>query len=133
MIAILSTCIFPDKTNYPINEKMLHDGPPHKSNEEYAYAKRILQIHCNAYNKQYNRNYICVIPTNIYGKFDNFSIDHGHVIPSLIHKAYLAKKNNITLIVNGTGTALRQFIYSEDLATSYTCPLANITSKIVDR
>lgn len=116
IVSVLSTCIFPDKTTYPINETMLHNGPPHYSNEEYAYAKRLLEIQCKAYKKQYNRNYFCVIPTNIYGKHDNFSLLDGHVIPALIHKAYLAKQENKPLIISGSGTSLRQFIYSEDLA-----------------
>ena len=116
VISCLSTCIFPDKTTYPINEKMLHDGPPHKSNDAYAYAKRMLDIHSNAYQQQYNENFICVIPTNIYGPHDNYSLENGHVIPALIHRCYLAKQNNEKFIVRGTGKSLRQFIYSEDLA-----------------
>ena len=112
----LSTCIFPDKTEYPINEKMLHDGPPHESNSGYAYAKRMMEVLCRAYNDQYARNFICIIPTNIYGKFDNFSLTDGHVIPSLIHQCYLAKKENKPFIIKGSGKPLRQFIYSEDLA-----------------
>jgi len=115
-ICMLSTCIFPDKTQYPINESMLHDGAPHNSNDAYAYAKRIMDIHCKAYNEQYNRNYSCIIPTNIYGPHDNFSLTDGHVIPALIHKCYLAKKNNIPFEVLGSGKPLRQFIYSDDLA-----------------
>ena len=116
VISCLSTCIFPDKTKYPINEKMLHDGPPHQSNDAYAYAKRMLEIHSKAYQQQYNKNFICVIPTNIYGPHDNYSLEDGHVIPALIHRCYLAKQNNEKFIVRGTGKPLRQFIYSEDLA-----------------
>lgn len=115
-ISCLSTCIFPDNTTYPINEEMLHNGPPHFSNDAYAYAKRMLHVHSNAYQTQYNKNFNCVIPTNIYGPNDNFSIEDGHVIPGLIHKCYLAKKENRPLEVWGTGNPLRQFIYSEDLA-----------------
>lgn len=92
LICMLSTCIFPDKTTYPIDETMLHDGPPHTSNHAYAYAKRVLEIHCRAYNEQYNTNFCCIIPTNIYGPHDNYSLQDGHVIPALIHKCYLAKK-----------------------------------------
>jgi len=116
VISCLSTCIFPDKTTYPINEKMLHDGPPHKSNDAYAYAKRMLEIHSKAYQEQHNENFICVIPTNIYGPHDNYSLEDGHVIPALIHRCYLAKQNNEKFIVRGTGKPLRQFIYSDDLA-----------------
>lgn len=116
VVSCLSTCIFPDKTSYPINEEMLHNGPPHKSNDAYAYAKRLLEIHSKAYQEQYGDNFICIIPTNIYGEYDNYSLEDGHVIPALIHRCYLAKKNNEKFIVKGTGSPLRQFIYSEDLA-----------------
>ena len=116
VVSCLSTCIFPDKTTYPINETMLHDGPPHYSNDAYAYAKRSLEIHSKAYQEQYNRDYICIIPTNIYGPEDNFHLEDGHVIPCLVHKCYLAKKQNRLFEPLGTGKPLRQFIYSEDLA-----------------
>ena len=116
-ISCLSTCIFPDKTTYPINETMLHSGPPHTSNDAYSYAKRMLQIQSNAYNEQYNHNFICIIPTNIYGPHDNFHLDDAHVIPALIHQCYLAKQNNKPFIVKGTGKPLRQFMYSTDLTT----------------
>ena len=115
-VSCLSTCIFPDKTTYPINEEMLHDGPPHSSNFGYAYAKRMLDVHSKLYREQYNDNFICVIPTNIYGEHDNYSLKNGHVIPALIHQCYLAKKENRPFIVKGSGTPLRQFIYSKDLA-----------------
>ena len=116
VVSCLSTCIFPDKTTYPINEKMLHDGPPHFSNDAYAYAKRMLEIHSKSYNEQFDTNFICVIPTNIYGPHDNYSLENGHVIPSLIHKCYLAKQEQKDFVVRGTGKPLRQFIYSSDLA-----------------
>ena len=116
LVACLSTCIFPDNVIYPINETMLHDGPPHFSNDAYAYSKRMLEVHCRAYRENYNDNFVCIIPTNIYGKYDNFDLEAGHVLPSLINKCYLAKKNNIDFIVRGTGKPLRQFIYSNDLA-----------------
>jgi GDP-L-fucose synthase len=115
IILCLSTCIFPDNIKYPINENDLHLGPPHFSNDAYAYAKRMAHIHAKIYNEQYKRQYISIIPTNIYGPNDNFHLDDAHVIPALIHKAYLAKKNNIPFIVKGTGKPLRQFIYSKDL------------------
>jgi GDP-L-fucose synthase len=116
LVACLSTCVFPDNTTYPINEKMLHNGAPHPSNEGYSYAKRLLEIECRLYNNKYGTNFSCIIPTNVYGPNDNFSLKDGHVIPALIHKAYLAEKNNDDLVVYGTGKPLRQFIYSEDLA-----------------
>lgn len=116
VVSTLSTCIFPDKTTYPINESMLHDGPPHQSNFTYAYAKRMLEVQCRAYREQYGSCFVCVIPTNIYGINDNFSLEDGHVIPALIHKCYLAKQENKPFVIKGSGSALRQFMYSEDIA-----------------
>jgi GDP-L-fucose synthase len=116
VVSCLSTCIFPDKTTYPIDEMMLHNGAPHFSNDAYAYAKRMLDVQSRAYQEQYNDNFICVIPTNIYGPHDNFNLQDSHVIPGLIHKCYLAKQMGEPFVIAGTGTPLRQFIYSEDLA-----------------
>ncbi|EEC45252.1 predicted protein [Phaeodactylum tricornutum CCAP 1055/1] len=116
LVSFLSTCIFPDKTTYPIDETMLHDGPPHPSNEGYAYAKRLIDTMNRAYAEEYGCNFTSIIPTNIYGPHDNFSIQNGHVIPGLIHKCYLAKKDNTPFTIWGSGTPLRQFVYSRDLA-----------------
>lgn len=115
-LSCLSTCIFPANTTYPINEYMLHNGPPHQSNEGYSYAKRMLDVQSRMYRKQYNMQFITVIPTNIYGPHDNYDFYNAHVIPALIHKCYLAKKNNNPFLVMGSGKPLRQFIYSNDLA-----------------
>lgn len=116
LVSMLSTCIFPDKTTYPIDETMLHDGPPHPSNEGYAYAKRLIDTMNRAYAEEYGCNFTSIIPTNIYGPHDNFSIQNGHVIPGLIHKCYIAKKNGTPFTIWGSGKPLRQFIYSLDLA-----------------
>ncbi len=116
VISCLSTCIFPDKTSYPIDETMLHNGPPHCSNDAYAYSKRMLEVHSKAYQQQYGDKFICVIPTNIYGENDNYNLNDAHVIPALIHKCWLAQQKNEKFVVCGTGKPLRQFIYSKDLA-----------------
>jgi len=116
LVSMLSTCIFPDKTTYPIDETMLHNGPPHPSNEGYAYAKRLIDTMNRAYAEEYGCNFTSIIPTNIYGPHDNFSIQNGHVIPGLIHKCYIAKKEGTPFTIWGSGTPLRQFIYSLDLA-----------------
>jgi len=115
-IFCLSTCIFPNLVTYPINEEQLHNGVPHESNYGYSYSKRMLEVHCRLYNQKYNRQYICISPTNIYGKYDNFSLQDSHVVPGLIHQCYLAQKNNRPFIIKGSGKPLRQFLYSEDLA-----------------
>ena len=118
VVSCLSTCIFPDdKTKTEkINEPMLHAGPPHSSNDAYAYAKRMLEVQSRCYREQYGRNFVCVIPTNIYGPHDNFHLEDAHVIPALIHKCCLAKQQGVPLVVAGSGAPLRQFIYSRDLA-----------------
>jgi len=116
LVSFLSTCIFPDDTNYPIDETMLHNGPPHPSNEGYAYAKRLIDTMNRAYAEEYGCNFTSIIPTNIYGPYDNFSIQNGHVIPGLVHKCHLAKLNGEPFCIWGSGTPLRQFIYSLDLA-----------------
>tara|TARA_B100000073_G_scaffold226096_1_gene188531 strand:- start:346 stop:1251 length:906 start_codon:yes stop_codon:yes gene_type:complete len=116
LVSFLSTCVFPDPVEYPLTEQKVHLGPPHKSNYGYAYSKRMLDVQTECYRDQYGVNYICVIPTNIYGTHDNFNLETGHVIPSLIHRCYLAKENNEDFVVWGSGTPLREFIFADDVA-----------------
>lgn len=116
LVAFLSTCVFPNNVEYPLTESKIHLGPPHFSNDAYAYAKRMSDIQIRAYNEQYDLNYIAVIPTNIYGPNDNYDIVNGHVIPSLIHKCYLARENKTEFTVWGSGKPLREFIFSRDVA-----------------
>jgi GDP-L-fucose synthase len=117
VLCFLSTCIFPDPApGYPMTCEMLHKGPPHSSNQAYAYAKRMVDIHCRAYRQQYGREYFCVVPTNIYGPWDNFNLQDAHVIPALIHKCYVAQRDGIPFVVAGDGTPQRQFIFSDDAA-----------------
>ncbi|XP_030355802.1 GDP-L-fucose synthase isoform X1 [Strigops habroptila] len=116
VVSCLSTCIFPDKTTYPIDETMIHNGPPHSSNFGYSYAKRMIDIQNRGYFEQHGCHFTAVIPTNVFGPHDNFNIEDGHVLPGLIHKVYLAKQNGSALTVWGTGKPRRQFIYSLDLA-----------------
>ena len=75
LVCILSTCIYPDKVDsYPIQEEWLHHGPPHPSNEGYAMAKRMCEVQCRLYNEMYGeKRFLCVVPTNLYGKYDNYS------------------------------------------------------------
>jgi len=116
LVSCLSTCIFPDKTTYPIDETMVHLGPPHSSNFGYSYAKRMIDVLNQAYAQQHGCKFTSVVPCNVYGPHDNFNLLDGHVIPGLINKAYEAKKNGTPFEIWGTGTPLRQFIYSIDLA-----------------
>ncbi|KAJ4454838.1 putative GDP-L-fucose synthase [Paratrimastix pyriformis] len=124
-VSCLSTCVFPDKTTYPIDETMLHNGPPHFSNEGYAYSKRMVEMLNRLYHEQFGDNFTAVIPTNIFGPNDNYYIEGGHVIPGLIHKCYLAKKNHTDFVIWGDGSPLRQFIYSMDMAKLFHWVLYN--------
>jgi GDP-L-fucose synthase len=116
LVSFLSTCVFPDRVEYPLTESKIHLGPPHFSNDAYAYAKRMADIQIRSYNEQYGLNYKSVIPCNIYGPNDNYDIVNGHVLPSLIHKCYLARENNTPLTIWGSGKPLREFIFSKDVA-----------------
>lgn len=116
-IFCLSSCIYPkNPSKFPMTEEQLCESEPHESNEGYAYAKRILYTLCKHYNKDYGREYICVSPVNLYGAFDNFSINNGHVIPGLINRMYKTKNqiepyNKEIFEVYGSGEAMRQFLY----------------------
>jgi GDP-L-fucose synthase len=116
MILFSSTCVFPDSVEYPLSPEKIHLGPPHESNYAYSYAKRMGIVQIKAYRQQYGLNYFSVIPSNIYGPGDSYDLEDGHVIPSLIHRMYLSKNNNEDFVVWGTGSPLREFIFSEDVA-----------------
>ena len=116
LVCFLSTCVFPDNVDYPLTESKIHLGEPHSSNYPYAYAKRMADIQIRAYREQYGLNYKSVIPSNIYGPNDNYDLVNGHVIPSLIHKCYLARENKTDFMIWGSGKPLREFIYSKDVA-----------------
>jgi GDP-L-fucose synthase len=115
LISFMSTCVFPDDAKYPLTVDQVHNGPPHPSNFSYAYAKRMLDVQSKAYRKQWGLDYQILVPTNIYGPNDYWNLQEGHVVPSLIHKIYLAKKTNEALNVWGTGSPLREFVYAEDI------------------
>jgi len=114
--SFMSTCIFPNDAKYPLTVDQLHLGSPHPSNFGYAYAKRMLEVQSRAYREQWGLDYVVAIPTNIYGPNDNWSLTEGHVVPSLIHKVFLAREKDEPLVVWGTGNPLREFIYSADVA-----------------
>lgn len=117
VVSCLSTCIFPDKTSYPIDESMVHNGPPHTSNYGYSYAKRMVDVMNKAYNQQYGCQFTSVIPCNVFGPNDNFNLKSGHVIPALIRKFFdEIQAGGTSFTVFGSGKPVRQFIYSRDLA-----------------
>jgi GDP-L-fucose synthase len=116
-VNLLSTCIFPDKNvTFPLTPNQIDNGPPHFSNHGYAYAKRLAGYETNIIKKVLNSNWVSVVPTNVYGINDNFHLDEGHMIPAMIHRAYLSKKNKEKMVIWGNGSPLRQVIFSEDLA-----------------
>uniref|UniRef100_A0A671UWU4 GDP-L-fucose synthase n=1 Tax=Sparus aurata TaxID=8175 RepID=A0A671UWU4_SPAAU len=91
VVSCLSSCIFPDKTTYPIDETMIHNGPPHDSNFGYSYAKRMIDVQNRGYFQQHGRHYTAAIPTNVVGPYDNFNIENGHVLSALINRTHKAK------------------------------------------
>lgn len=115
LITFSSICAFPEKIDI-MSEEKLHDGAPHRSYFSYAYAKRLVDVQNQAYNAEYGTEYCTLIPGNIYGKRDNFNLEYGHVIPSLIHKCFLAKLDGKQFNIWGDGSVYREFIYSEDIA-----------------
>jgi GDP-L-fucose synthase len=115
-IFILSTCIFPEHAPLPLKEENINDGEPHPTNFGYAYAKRILEIGARTLSKQYGLKSTCIIPCNLYGKYDNYNLDTGHVIPNLIHKCYIAKQTNTPFVIWGSGEEEREFMFADDFA-----------------
>uniref|UniRef100_V5GWM7 GDP-L-fucose synthase n=1 Tax=Anoplophora glabripennis TaxID=217634 RepID=V5GWM7_ANOGL len=104
VVSCLSTCIFPDKTQYPIDETMVHNGPPHPSNFGYSYAKRLIDIQNKAYHEQHGCMFTSVVPCNVFGPFDNYNLESSHVVPGLIRKLHdLMEKGGETFTVLGTG------------------------------
>ena len=113
LIAFSSVCAFP--ADEPIfKEDNLQSGMPYPAHGAYAYSKRMVDVQIEAYNKQHDLNYCSVIPANIFGECDNYNLEDGHVVPSLIHKCYIAKQTNTVLEVWGNGSPMREFLYSDD-------------------
>jgi len=112
-----SSCIYPRECPQPMKEEHLLTGILEPTNEPYAIAKISGIKMCQSYNRQYNTNYIAVMPTNLYGENDNFDLETSHVLPALIRKFHEAKVTNSPAVeVWGTGTPRREFLYVDDLA-----------------
>ena len=112
-----SSCIYPKLAPQPIKEEYLLTGLLEATNEAYAIAKIAGLKLCDAFNKQYGRNYTAVMPTNLYGVGDKYDLQNSHVLPALIHKAHLAKDQGATdMTVWGSGTPRREFMYVDDMA-----------------
>jgi GDP-L-fucose synthase len=112
-----SSCIYPKLAPQPMKEEHLLTGPLEPTNRPYALAKIAGVEMCWSYNRQYGTHYLAAMPTNLYGPGDNYHPDNSHVIPALIRKFHEAKQTNAKeVVVWGTGTPRREFMYSEDMA-----------------
>jgi GDP-L-fucose synthase len=117
LVFLGSSCIYPKFAPQPIREDALLTGPLEPTNEWYAIAKIAGIKLCQAYRKQYNRDYISIMPCNLYGERDNFDLMSSHVIPALIRKFHEAKiSRSPTVTIWGSGTPLREFLHVKDLA-----------------
>jgi GDP-L-fucose synthase len=112
-----SSCIYPKHAPQPIKEDYLLSGKLEPTNEPYAIAKIAGIKMCSSYNRQYGTNFISVMPTNLYGFGDNYDLQNSHVIPALIRKMHEAKSSHkAQVVIWGTGSPRREFLYSDDLA-----------------
>ena len=117
LIFLGSSCVYPKESKQPIKEEYLLSNYLEKSNDAYAIAKIAGIKMCESYNLQYNLNYKCLMPCNAYGINDNYDTNNSHFFPALIKKIIEARKNKKDLIkIWGSGKALREVIYSDDIA-----------------
>jgi GDP-L-fucose synthase len=116
-----SSCIYPRDTAQPITEEALLTGPLEPTNESYALAKIAGIKLCQSYRRQYGRNFISAMPTNLYGPHDNFDLTSSHVLPALIRRFHDAKADGRASVeIWGTGTPQREFLHVDDLADACT-------------
>jgi GDP-L-fucose synthase len=125
-----SSCIYPKLASQPLREEHLLTGELEPTNEAYAIAKIAGIKMCQAYNRQYDTNFISVMPTNLYGPNDNFDLQNSHVLPALIRKFYEAKiQNKPTVEIWGSGKPRREFLYVDDLADACVFLMENYNCK----
>jgi nucleoside-diphosphate-sugar epimerase len=114
-----SSCIYPKECPQPIKEEYILTGALEPTNSAYAIAKIAGLKLCESYNRQYSTRYKTLMPTNLYGPGDNFHLADSHVLPALVHKVHEAVNNNDDKVVLwGTGMALREFLFIDDLAAA---------------
>jgi len=112
-----SSCIYPRECPQPMKEEYLLTGPLETTNRPYALAKIAGIEMCWSYNRQYGTRYLAAMPTNLYGPGDNYDLQNSHVLPALIRKMHEAKlRGDTEMVVWGTGTPRREFLYSDDMA-----------------
>ncbi|RKO73559.1 GDP-L-fucose synthase [Sphingobacterium puteale] len=125
-----SSCIYPKMAPQPLNEDLLLTGTLEPTNEPYAIAKIAGIKMAEAFRDQYGCNYISVMPTNLYGINDNYHPQNSHVLPALIRRFHEAKINNLDeVVIWGTGTPLREFLFSDDLADACVFLMNNYDEK----
>jgi len=124
-----STCIYPKKNPQPINEDRFMAGKLEETNKGYAVAKGMGIVACQLYRKQYEIDAICTMPTNLYGLNDNYDLENGHMIPSLIKKFILAKEKGEKIELWGSGSQRREALYSEDCADALVYLMENYSSR----
>ena len=126
-----SSCIYPKMCPQPINEDYLLTGPLEPTNEAYALAKIAGLKLVQAYRAQYEHDWISAMPTNLYGPGDNFDLKNSHVLPALVRKFHEAKKQGVPEVTLwGSGSALREFLHADDLATACLHLLENYSGDI---
>lgn len=129
-----SSCIYPKECPQPIKEEYLLSGYLESTNRPYALAKIAGIELCDAYNRQYNTDYIAVMPCNLYGINDNYHPENAHVIPMLIRRFHEAKINNLKeTTIWGSGTPLREFMFSDDLAEACLYLMENKSHKDIGK
>ncbi|MEI0843411.1 GDP-L-fucose synthase [Brachyspira pilosicoli] len=129
-----SSCIYPKECPQPIKEEYLLSGYLESTNRPYALAKITGIELCESYNRQYNTNYIAVMPCNLYGINDNYHAENAHVIPMLIRRFHEAKINNLKeTVIWGSGTPLREFMCSDDLAEACIYLMENKDAKDIGK
>ena len=117
LLFIGSSCIYPKNAPQPMKEKYLLTSAMEKSNEPYAISKIAGIKICESYNRQFDTDFRSVMPTNLYGINDNFHPENSHVIPALMQRFHQAKVNNDEeVVIWGTGNAMRDFLYVDDMA-----------------
>ena len=125
-----SSCIYPKFSKIPIKESYLMTGKLEKTNESYALSKIVGMKLCEIMFHKYKKDIICLMPTNLYGDNDNFDIASSHVIPGLISKFLLAKKNKLDVKIWGSGKPIREFLHVKDLVEAILILLKSNKPKI---
>jgi GDP-L-fucose synthase len=120
-----SSCIYPKFAPQPLKEEYLLTGSLEPTNEWYALAKITGVKACQAIRKQFNKDYVSLMPTNLYGYFDNFDFETSHVLPAMLRKFHEAKENNTAVKLWGSGTPMREFLFVDDMAEAVVYALEN--------